>query len=297
MSTEAAEHLEVFVKGSVIGLLLGDAIGYPHRYEDHIPEEIPVEGIYTSFGAMCLCTMANINDVGQIEPQDLMEKFYDLYLGSYLAADEDAIIIGETTGQALKNWSNGMPPDKCGILENNDNECLSRMLPIGLFYANESVDKLIDTSHEICRMTHAHVVSQVCCALYVLIIKNIFLQKSEKVFDLLEDYYKTKNYTDHAAALAFIKNNRSNNGYGEVVDSFWSAWTSHSENEDCRLTIHSAVMLGNDTNSTAALAGSFTALANGMNDIPVTWLKELKLSGEVMDIVLTFTNSVVAKFT
>lgn len=295
MSIETAEHLEVFVKGSVLGLLLGDAIGYPFRYSDHIQKEIPVEGIYTSFGAMCLCAMANINDVGIIEPNDLMEKMHDLYLGSYLAADEDTIIIDETTGQALKNWSNGIPPDKCGIYENNDNECLARMLPIGLFYATESIDKLIDTAHTICRITHANIQSQVCCALYVLIVRNILLQKAEKVFDLLEDYYKIKKQTDYLEDLQYIRDNKSNYGSDRVIDSFWSAWTAYSENEDFRLSIYSAVMLGNDTNSTAALAGSFTALSNGMNDIPVSWLKELKLSGEVMEIIQTFTDSVVAK--
>ena len=115
-------------------------------------------------------------------------------IAGFLGASEDCSDLSETTIQAIKNHTNGMPPDKCGLREDeyNDNECLARILPIGLYFANDPIDTLIDQAHAVCKLTHAQVRSQVVCAIYCLAVKSVLLQKSGKVFDLLGDYYGVK---------------------------------------------------------------------------------------------------------
>ncbi|MGE8454235.1 MAG: ADP-ribosylglycohydrolase family protein, partial [Pseudomonadales bacterium] len=65
-------------------------------------------------------------------------------------------------------------------------------------------------------------------------------------------------------------------GSGYVVDSFWSAihcLLSTGSYEDC---VKRAVALGNDTDTTAAIAGGLAGLLYGVAAIPDRWLAALR---------------------
>lgn len=294
--SENADHFELFVKGSIIGHLIGDALGHSYNFDkDKEPSD------YTALGSLSLCTMANINEYDGIDRKDLIEKFYDLYIGGYLSSDIECHDLGPISAEALKKYSNGMPVDRCGAKEesSNDSDCLARMLPIGLYYANENIGVLISKSHEICQITHAHIMSQVCCAVYCLMIRNFLLQKSEKVFESLNNYYNEEGWDEYKDQLNMLRTWRDNNeckGTNRIEDCFWSAWQSFSKNEnDYSLAVAATLELGNDRNATTAIVGSLTALRNGLNNIPARWLRTIKLSSEVMEIIIKFVDSVVSR--
>ncbi len=301
-----AERLIYLVKGSIMGHLVGDALGFPYRnLNEEMPDTIDMvedveripAGSYTNVGAMSLCTMANINECKGIDINDLMEKFYDMHVGNYLVANEEAMATSETTGQAIKNYSNGIPIDRCAV-DADDNQALSRILPIGLFYANENINTLIEKVLLVCRVTHRDLESQICCVLYCLLIRNIFLQKPEKVFDLLEQYLKDEKIDDYWEKFHYIKKWKDSHtctGGRDVVNSFWSTWSSYTNNNDFQGAIISAVKLGNDTNVTAALTGGIMGLSKGSNDIPVRWLRRLCLDSEARNIVQCFVETVTEK--
>jgi ADP-ribosyl-[dinitrogen reductase] hydrolase len=309
-----AEQLESFVKGAIMGHLIGDALGYPYSFRENLPEVIDMipgpsgeqAGSYQAPGALSLCTIANINEFGGIQLHDLMEKFHDFLIAGYLAPHNDidqCADISPVTVEAIKKHTNGMPPDRCGSKKEDqcDNECLTRMLPIGLFYATEPVDKLIDTAHQVCAITHARVEHQVACTLYVMLVRNLLLQKAEKVFDFLEDYYKTTKRREHAEAVIELKgwkSEKQQTGGKQVQDCFWSAWKAYTLFErDYRFCVTSAIQMGNDANSTACVAGGLSALTNGLGDIPTPWLNSIALTSEVMEAVMTFTDKIVSRMT
>ncbi len=156
---------------------------------------------------------------------------------------------------------------------------------------------MVDAVHRATEMTHNTVIAQVASSAYCLLIRNILLQKGEKVFDFLEDYYRTVKKDEHAEKLVYLKNWKTShrpNGSSEVENCFWSAWQAYSLYErDFRLCLYSAVQMGNNANATASVAGSFAGLSNGLEDIPQRWLSTIALSPEVMDTITTFTNTVV----
>ena len=280
-------HLELFIKGSVIGQLVGDMIGLRQKpgYADEM------EGCYTGIGALTLCTIASLNEMECVSPSDILEKFYDTHIGGYLSANPDFVEIGQTSTQAIKNHSNGMPPDKCGIQENNDGEVLARILPIGLFYKGHG--DIIEASHSVCQITHKEIKSQVCCALYALLSSGIFLRSPVKVFDVLEKHYAGKDdYLDSLKSIKEWKNSNVCMGKNVPEDIFWSTWMAFSENSDYRSGIVAALGYGGHRSCTAGLTGGLMALSGGLNDIPAMWLNALKLSSEAMEVIDTFVGNV-----
>ena len=305
---EKSEYLELFVKGAVIGHLIGDALGYPYEGVGNLVQ-YDIEmiagkhgeplGTWTAASGFMLATIANINEYDGIELDDLMEKFNDVYLGGYLMCDGECKDISYTTSGAIGNFTNGIPLDKCALVDDTDNDCLLRMLPIGLFYATAPVDDLITKAHAVCSLTHSTVLCQTTCAAYCLIIRNILLQQAEKALELLNDYYKVKDMEEHLVALQILrdyKSQRNPSGRKDICDSFWSAWMCHARNEnDYTHCVVDAIHLGNDTNGTATLAGALSGLSNGLNDIPAKWLRGLRLTSEVMEISQVFANQIVQR--
>jgi ADP-ribosylglycohydrolase len=299
------EYLELIIKGSIVGALIGDALGYPYQEKinikpaliDMIDGPIPA-GTYTAKGAMLLCVLANINDNNGIDAEDLANKFYNMYVGGYLTVEGECDDIGLTSAQAIKNHSNGVPYDKCGLkLESyNDNEALIRAIPVGLYYANDNIDLLIKKAHDVSVISHGHVRSQVVSALFALITRNIFTQKNEKAFDLLDGYYKQQQQKDHETELAALKEWKIENALGGtkgLEDTFWSVWDSYSKySDDYENCLKSAIAYGASTNVVASLAGALCGLNNGLNGIPQRWLDGLRLNDEVMITINEFLKQI-----
>jgi hypothetical protein len=64
-------------------------------------------------------------------------------------------------------------------------------------------------------------------------------------------------------------------GQGHVVDSFWSAWDAFASASDYRETVVKATY-GNDTDTTAAIAGGLAGIYWGVDHIPIDWLRGLR---------------------
>jgi len=302
--------LESAIKGSIIGLLVGDALGFPYSGRKISHSKIDMiegkngepAGSFQGPGALTLCTMSSIVEYGTIDTSDIIEKFNDFMIGGYMASTEDCSDISPATIAAIKNYNNGMPPDKCASKDEiDDNECLTRILPIALFCSNGSLDNLVDKSHEVCRITHAQTKSQVVCALFCLIVRNLLIQHSEKVFDLLKDYYVTKKMNDYTIELDKFKEYKNTIKYTpnstSVEDCFWNAWMAYAKYEnnfkDC---VSFAIASSGDPNSAGAVAGSLSGLVNGLSSIPNKWLQKLYLTQETMEVINKFTNLVKNKF-
>ena len=303
--------MEDIVKGSIIGLLIGDALGYPYSGKKVPPQKIKFiigpdgeePGVYQGPSSLTLCTMASINECQGIMLDDIVEKFNDFLIAGYLGASEDCSDLSEITIAAIKNYNNGMPPDKCGIREKNDNECLVRMLPVALDCVCDPPEVMIQKAHQVCGITHAETISKVTCAIFCLIVKTLISQKPKKVFDLLGDYYKTQKMDEYFHALQDLKDWRNGDtivresaGSKDIADCFWTTWAAYSQFQtDFRLCVASAISLGNDANSTGAVAGSLAGLANGLSEIPPEWLNTIVLSSEAMEVIQSFTDSTIGK--
>lgn len=307
---DSSAQSEIDIKGSIIGLLVGDALGYPYEDRVSVTSVDMIEGKHgessgwwTSSSALAIATMSSINDMEEINPEDILNRFNDVYVSGFACPEQECKDISSVTAESIKNYTNGMPPDRCGIQDACDNDCLLRILPVSLYSVCLDIDEIMSNSHLVCSFTHSSIYSQVCCFVYSLIIRNILLNKAEKIFDVAEEFYKNKDMSEHAEGVAKLrslkytdKDKPSSNNSKDISVTFWEAWGSYSKHQnDYSVCVTDAIMNSRDRNGTAALSGSFSGLANGVNDIPFKWLKSLKLNTEHMEIIQIFVDRIVSK--
>lgn len=304
------ERLELFIKGSLVGAMVGDALGYPWSFGNQIiPEELhmikgpgdELPGEYTSLSGTMLCTIDSLLECDGFDENDLLDRYYELFVGGYLTSHGNCYDTGNTISQAIDNFSNGLPVDRTGLGDenSNDGDCLPRMLPLALYFANEDLPQFLSVIERACQITHRHLRSVVTSSAYAVIIRNLTRQQPGKVFDQLHTHWSTIGMTDHVKTLEHLKswNNRNScSGTSEIEDAYWTSWKSFASFQGSYTwSVTRAIQHGNDCNLTGFITGSLGGLTNGLNDIPSEWLRDIKLSSEVMGLVLRFMPVILRK--
>lgn len=65
-------------------------------------------------------------------------------------------------------------------------------------------------------------------------------------------------------------------GSGYVVDCLWSARIAMEESSDFESAVKRAIAFGNDTDTTACVAGGIAGIRYGKEGIPVRWIQRLR---------------------
>jgi ADP-ribosyl-[dinitrogen reductase] hydrolase len=287
------------IKGGLYGLLIGDALGVP--YEFHAAEEIPPRaliemsppagfdrahrrikpGTWSDDGALALCLLESLLEKASLDLTDLAHRFVRWSDDGHLAVDQIVFDIGNQTRQALDNVAKGKAPAQCGPAapENNGNGSLMRVLPLALWHQGDDAD-LVKMAHTQSLVTHGHARSQVCCALYVLVARALLTGAAmDDAWDDAEAKLVALYGGSGTSALTldFVlsEKNRTPKGSGYVVDSLWSS--RHA----CRETsyediVKAAIALGDDTDTTACIAGGLAGIHFGFEAIPLKWTDALR---------------------
>ena len=181
--------------------------------------------------------------------------------------------IGIQTGAALNRLARGESPATSGLNgeRNNGNGSLMRSLPLALLHHGDDAS-LVALAHLQSSVTHAHPRSQACCALYCLWARHEIAGHSapwETAVEALRSIYQAD--VAHRIELEeVILPGSAPGGSGYVVDSL------HSARHACLATtyeevIQSAIALGNDTDTTACIAGGIAGIRHGKSGIPAAW--------------------------
>lgn len=287
------------IKGGLYGLLIGDAVGVP--YEFHQPEDLPPRallemtpphdfdrahrrikpGTWSDDGALALCLLESLLAKDGLDLSDLAQRFVRWDNEGHLAVDQIVFDIGIQTQSALRNVALGVAPALCGLAgnEHNGNGSLMRVLPLALWHTGTNAE-LVQLAHAQSTVTHRHVRSQVCCALYVLVARALLAGDAmDEAWAgaeamLLSLYKEARPF---AAELAYVLEQKAQTpgGSGYVVDSLWSARLAcgGSSYED---VVKTAIALGHDTDTTACIAGGLAGLHFGFESIPLKWTDGLR---------------------
>lgn len=279
-------------------MLVGDALGVPYEFHDRISippfDEIEYEppenfqrahngvpiGTWSDDGAQALCLLASLHECGKFDADDFAEKLVAWFREDYMAVDE-VFDVGIQTQRAILNLRRGDAPLEAGLSEerNNGNGSLMRVLPLALWHRGSDED-LVKDAFDQSAVTHGHLRSKLCCALYCLWARRI-LQNSD---DAWEDAVKTlyKIFPEGTAEREEIETKISPNdsvyevkGTGYVVDSLLAARWANG-NKTFEETVKAAISLGDDTDTTACIAGGIAGLRFGVEAIPKRWRDDLR---------------------
>lgn len=286
------------LRGGVIGLLVGDALGVP--YEFHGPGDIPPRdriemepprgfrrahagvpvGTWSDDGAQALCLLASLLERDRLDPDDFGRRLVRWFQDGYLAVDGVVFDVGITSRHAITAIARGVPALEAGPCgeRDNGNGSLMRVLPLALWHRGADEDLVRDAMLQ-SRVTHGHLRSQVCCALYCLWTRGLWSCEAEPWNGAVVRLREL--WRDNHAALAELEASilpvasASISGSGYVVDCLCSTlWAT--EQGGYEQVVQAAISLGNDTDTTACVAGGIAGLRDGLSAIPVRWRDALR---------------------
>ena len=286
------------ISGGLVGLLVGDALGVPYEFNDpaNLPPAEAIEydpppgfrrshrgvppGTWSDDGAQALCLLASLLECGSLDPEDLGRRVTRWYDEGYLAVDGNVYDVGVTTGRAIHALRSGTPALAAGPAgeTDNGNGSLMRVLPLALWHRG-SDEALVRDAQLQSRVTHGHLRSRVCCALYCLWARRTLAAAP----DPWEDAVRTLRaiYAPRADATEELEwsirpdDPPEGKGSGYVVDCLRSARLALQQ-DTYEHVVRAAIRLGHDTDTTACVAGGIAGIRHGLGGIPERWRTGLR---------------------
>lgn len=279
-----SEELRDRYRGVLVGSAAGDALGATvefmdrdeirRRYGAHTEIigggwlDLPA-GEVTDDTQMALCIAESLAELGAFDPGDIAARFVDWYYS-------DPPDIGNTTRLALEYLAGGLPWHEAGLRTHErmrprdaSNGSIMRCAPVALF-ARGDADALAQHSADSSRITHANPLAvDACVALNAAIAALL----DDPACDPIEAALDAASEPDVRAALEATPGHGAEpddaGGYvlATLQSAFWAV-TRHDTFEDA---IVAAVNLGQDADTTGAVAGALAGAKWGHQAVPARW--------------------------
>jgi len=299
------------VHSALFGLAVGDALGVPVEFNDRSYfEKRPVvdmleygthnqpAGTWSDDSSLAFCLAESLLNGYNLE--DIASKFLQWYNTEIWTPYGHVFDIGIATRNAIYQISKGTNPILCGGFEENDNGngSLMRILPLAFYLQNDTnLDLIFQKVKEISSITHAHFRSVFACFIYILYVLEILDGKdknqayqnmqskvngfiSENDFNIQELHLFDRILKYDIAT--FSRDEIYSTGYVlySLEASLWCVLNSNSYEE----TVLKAVNLGNDTDTTGAIAGGLAGLIYGFENIPKKWKNQLARKNDILGL-------------
>lgn len=298
---------------SIIGHAIGDAMGVPTEFciREHLLKN-PVKemisslkvgqpaGAWSDDTSMEICTIESYIECGEFNYGNIMSKWVEWINEGKYTANGDVFDVGRTCLTAIRKFSDGIAPVKCGLdgENSNGNGSLMRILPVALYSYSKKLsdEEIVNLTNDLSSLTHANDISKLGCYIYVRFVIFLLEGKSkEETYNNIKqlDY---SSYSKHA--IEQYKRILTNNikdcklddikSTGYIVDTLecvlWILLNANSYKE----TIIATTNIGNDTDTIGAIAGSMAGIIYGIENIPKGWLDKLLKKDYLINLSETF---------
>jgi len=279
--------------GALVGLAVGDAVGTTLEFEppgsftpitDMVgggPFRLPV-GAWTDDASMAMCLAESILDTGSLDPADQLRRYVNWWRHGYWSSTDRCFDIGTTTRGALSRFEQtGAVTDPDPDDESAANGSLMRLAPAPIRWHTD-IAEAADRSGESSRTTHpAARPSDACRVMGAMVAALIQGVPADDVLD--PDFCSFGALHPEIEAVARgswrPKEPPEIRGTGYSVDALEAALWAVGGAADFREAILRAANLGDDADTTAAIAGQLAGARWGWSGIPKSW-REGIVAGE-----------------
>jgi ADP-ribosyl-[dinitrogen reductase] hydrolase len=283
-SSEAACRARA--RGALLGLAVGDALGTTLEFSRRDSSPLLTDmigggpfrlkpGQWTDDSAMALALADSLIESDDLDETDLMQRFVDWHQQGRYSCTGTCFDIGITTRAALARWkASGDPLAGSTAPDSAGNGSLMRLAPVAIRYWRER-PKLRDVAARQSRTTHGAAQAVEACVSYAELLADAIAGASRA--ELLQPRH-WEGDADIARILAGSwrgKPRSTISASGYVVHSLEAALWSVGRSGDYRQSVLSAANLGEDADTTAAIAGQLAGALYGEPDIPEEWLQKL----------------------
>lgn len=283
-------------KGCLLGLAIGDAVGTSVEFSER-GTFTPVTdmtgggpfrlkaGQWTDDTSMALCLAQSLLDKDGFDPADQLDKYLLWYHEGYYSSNGHCFDIGGTTRKGLRSYElTGVPLMDDSNENSSGNGCIMRLAPVPMFFASDR-EEAIHLSGQSSRTTHGARKAIQCSQLFSEVLVNALTGLSKQ--DILANVGSYPEYPeiDQIAKGAYLKKNvDAIQGSGYVVPALEAALWSFAVTENYRDAILTAVNLGDDTDTTAAICGQVAGAHYGLAGIPLEWVAKVTMREEILNL-------------
>lgn len=290
------------VLSGLMGVCIGDALGFPVQFisrEERVKD--PVTGmsrysLWSDDSSLTFCLADSM--CGGFSLEAIADSFIQWFEEGFWTPHGHAFDMGMTTITAIDRLKRGIPPVQAGgsSERNNGNGSLMRILPLIFYHQTLEFADLIQRVHEVSCITHAHPRAQMACGIYVSIATQLlagcdrqsaYLQGIEKI----QGIYQTPAYSRELSHFNRVLSGKiadypmdeiKSSGYvvHTLEAALWS-WLNTASYAEAVLT---AVNLGDDTDTTAAVTGGLAGIEYGFAAIPSHWVDEIPRKNDIIDL-------------
>lgn len=280
-------------RGCLIGLAVGDAVGTALEFRPRgsfkpLTDMVGgghfclQKGYWTDDTSMALCLAHSLLACNGFNATDQMQRYCDWYDNGYLSSIGNCFDIGTTVSSALRRFQkSGNPYSGMTATWTSGNGSIMRLAPIPIAYHHDAA-QVLHYARQSSRTTHG---AQLCVdACGWLAMQLLDLLSGGNKESLLQVSYPSQ--TEAIATLQqfqFLdKNYRDLKGSGYVLESLeaalWCFWHTHTY-ADCILA---AANLGDDADTTAAVAGQLAGAYYGYSAIRADWCQHLHWHDDIL---------------
>jgi len=267
---------------------------------------------FTDDTSMALCLAISLIVCGEFSPYDQLVRYKWWYRYGYMSSTGDCFDIGAATGQALREFerrqnlfadkrhipdgemdflSDRAMLEKFNVYCSDDhaagNGGLMRLAPVPLFCHRLPIEA-VEYSGISAKITHGDERAYDACRYYgALIVAAVNGETKDELLD--EKFYKNhkkwfSNKPLHEDIQKIAEGSyKRKNGYddgirgkGFVVNSLEAAlWAFWSDEDSFEQGVLSAVNLGDDADTTAAIYGQLAGAYYGYKKLPQKWVKQV----------------------
>lgn len=303
---------------ALLGLSVADAIGVPVEFQTRAElDKNPVTDIrgygtyhqppgYFSDDSSLAFGLAESLATGRFDLEDQAKRLINYKASGYWTPNNNMFDIGMTTSRSIENLGVLLSKGREAELPNlhqqaterdNGNGALMRIFPLYAYLRDRPVAEWFAPIWQHSALTHGHIRSACCCFLYLRFCNHLIEKEpKEKALELarreLLDFLMVANLPiEELDALATLiqadfstlaRTQVQGNGY--VVQCLEAALWSIFNADNYRDTVLQAVNLGEDTDTTACVAGAPAALLYGVAGIPENWLAALVRREDIIDL-------------
>lgn len=271
--------------GAMLGLAVGDAVGAAIEFSpkprlavlDDMAEGGPhrlARGQWTDDTAMALALADSLAAAPELDPADLMRRFLDWRDTGAYSCTGTCFDIGNAISAALERFRRtGQPLAGSADPGASGNGALMRLAPVAIRHWRDP-EALQQVAALQTRTTHGSPAT---------------LAASDVFADLLADAIAGASLPEVLVSLAARRieggwcglHRDAIQGSGWVVRSLQAAVWAVSRTTDFRSAVLLTANLGDDADTTAAIAGQLAGAIYGASGIPLDWLKVLAWRGRL----------------
>ncbi|TYP72478.1 ADP-ribosylglycohydrolase family protein [Paenibacillus methanolicus] len=294
------------VRDGILGLCVGDALGVPVEFRSRKElDAAPLAdmigygshnqppGTWSDDSSLTFALMQSVVDCGGVDLYDIASHFTGWLYKLRWTPHGRVFDVGNATAMAIERLNDELiRPDLAGgrSENSNGNGSLMRILPLAYLLQGADLEERMTRVRQVSSITHGHDVSVIGCSIYVEIA--IRLLNGRALQDAIAGAIGTINeaYGGNPELRRYdrilqgglediAREDIQSGGYvvHTLEAALWCLLRASSYEEAVLLAIN----LGDDTDTTGAVAGGLAGIIYGASSIPAHWIAGLARLGDI----------------